>query len=342
MGSSSALIQTKSLTVSRGGTTLQESGLIGNDLTRVFENSKSLALFPMSVAALVGGVTVLWFTIGEGGLVGIACMATVMTLNLLLATKNKAAEARGLAAADVRLGIMKQIINGVKAVKLSCWEEPFLAEICKARRTETVNIGRFRVYQLISVQCGRASPILSAASSFIFLSMTGKPMSAGDIFAALSVFQALRMSLIMIPVSLTIWAAVSVSIGRVQSYLLLDDNETLVKERVASEAEGAVLSMSNVNDVLEQAPTAGAPASDVLIEMRDAGFKWGGSDFTLKGITMQVGKPLTTPLVTRCVFLRVHSTTVQERQHARRHGQSGRGQVLTHQRHSRGDGARVR
>ena len=46
-------------------------------------------------------------------------------------------------------------------------------------------------------------------------------MTAGDIFAALSVFQALRMALIMIPVCLTIVAAIQVSFGRIQEYLLL-------------------------------------------------------------------------------------------------------------------------
>jgi hypothetical protein len=82
---------------------------------------KALALFPMSIASLLGGVFVLWLTIGEGGLVGIGCMAFIMILNLWLATLNKAAEAKSLAAADNRLNIMKQIIGGIKAVKLSAW-----------------------------------------------------------------------------------------------------------------------------------------------------------------------------------------------------------------------------
>jgi ABC-type multidrug transport system fused ATPase/permease subunit len=113
-------------------------------------------------------------------------------------------------------------------------------------------------------------------------------MTTGDLFAALSVFQALRMALIMIPVCLTIVAAIQVSFGRIQEYLLLPDNERLLNDYAASTSAGSTASIK-AGAVESKLSTPGAAdTGSGLVEIRNGNFKWATSDFTLSNINLCV------------------------------------------------------
>jgi ABC-type multidrug transport system fused ATPase/permease subunit len=224
-----ALIQRKSLRlgVEKQDSNVQESTLIGADLTRLFENMKQLSHLPMSISSLVGGVFVILWSIGIPGLVGLAVMFAILALNRKFAGSIAVAEGKSLAAADSRLAILKQVIENMKSIKLSAWEEQFEVAIDKARKRECTQIMRFRALQMTSIQVGRAAPILSCASAFIYLALSGEPMVAADMYAALNVFMALRMALIMLPLCISLVAQSRVQLGRVQGYLELGETNNM-------------------------------------------------------------------------------------------------------------------
>jgi ABC-type bacteriocin/lantibiotic exporter with double-glycine peptidase domain len=80
-----------------------------------------LAIFPQSFVGFLCGLLMLVITLGYPCLVGLAVMLVVLCLNVCIANINKKAEARGLAESDKRLGIMRQIIHGIRAIKYSAW-----------------------------------------------------------------------------------------------------------------------------------------------------------------------------------------------------------------------------
>eukprot|EP00939_MAST-03C_sp_MAST-3C-sp1_P000360 g360.t1 len=214
------LVHVKSARVSTNGSKMSESALIGNDIIRTKENLKYMQLLPNSLSSLIGGVIVLYFVTGYAGLIGLSMSAVMLFFNGYIATLAKDAEEANLAAADKRLSIMKQIINGIKAIKLSAWEESFENVIRRARIEECAPLYRFRFLLQTSVQLGRSSPIIAACVCFIVqTTVFDEQLHASDTFAALNVFLSLRLALIIIPESVTYFAAASVSLSRLQKFL---------------------------------------------------------------------------------------------------------------------------
>ena len=132
-------------------------------------------------------------------MVGLTVSLLILFANARVGYLAKGAEEEGLEAADERLGVMKQTVLGIKAMKLSAWKASFLEQLTAARLRECKPLYRFRSLLQTTVQLGCASPILAACCSFIFLAMTGGELRASDTFAALNVFLSLWLPLIILP-----------------------------------------------------------------------------------------------------------------------------------------------
>ena len=184
-----------------------------------------------------------------------------------------------MAAADQRLAIIRQVITDIKPIKLSSWEESFLDIISKAREEEVKWMLKFRVLYQGSAQLGRASPFLAACPAFVYMSLSsGIDMRPADIFAALSVFMGLRLALIMLPLSLSLYAATQVSLGRVEDFLALPEHCDVPapqKEEAEEGTDGLLVSI-------------GGSISGGNGRFAGAAFEWPGTEFALRGISFSV------------------------------------------------------
>ena len=103
----------------------------------------------------MGGCVLLAITVGWGGVIGIAVMITITYFNMNLSKRIKKVERKEMEAADRRLGIIRQVINDIKPIKLSTWEESFLKLIADSRSAEVKQMLKFRVLYQGSAQMGR-------------------------------------------------------------------------------------------------------------------------------------------------------------------------------------------
>jgi len=225
--STGALVHAQAMKIPGGLTNLSESGLLGNDLIRTYENMRFFCLLPMSIIALIGGIVVLVITIGEASLIGLAVMCSILGVNSFLARKAQTAEEEDLSAADARLSLLEEVVKSIKAIKLSALENNFADLVREKRNVEMVALRRYRTLAQTTVQLGRACPPLCAGASFIYLSLVSDQVNASDIFAALNVFLALRLPLILIPESVTYIGALLVTLKRLEKYLELDPVQKL-------------------------------------------------------------------------------------------------------------------
>mmetsp|Transcript_29963 Transcript_29963/g.77003 ORF Transcript_29963/g.77003 Transcript_29963/m.77003 type:complete len:1212 (+) Transcript_29963:29-3664(+) len=254
------LIHRKSMRLSAGTSPASATSILGNDVVRTVENCKLLSFTPMGASgAGCGMVMVLWLT-GMGGVVGMAVVLVLLGCNIALTTLVKRIEKKSLAAADQRLVLMKEIVTGIKAIKLSAWEEPFLNAVTKARDLECVYLGQYRLLCQTSLQVGRVCPIVGAASCFLYLGLVSEEWNAADVFAALSVWHAMRMGLIQLPQFFTQRAAAEAAEERVRAFLKLPELPALQ-------------------------PTKQDPS---LPALSDASFTWGPETFTLDKLSVQV------------------------------------------------------
>ncbi|GBG31313.1 ABC transporter, putative [Hondaea fermentalgiana] len=279
-----------------------ESSLIGNDIVRAYENLRFAAKFPMAIAGVIGGVAVLLVLIGTSALVGIAIMLGIMALNMLLGKLIHMIEEKNLMYADERLSMLNTVVEGIRAVKLFGWEEKYRKKISDVRDSECVYIRNFRIAQVTSIASARASPVLASMATMIFYVFAKGSVDLADAYAAISVFQALRLGLISVPLGFTSLMAFDVTLKRLNVYFRRPDKAERVflptpgPESTAPIVEvkqcslGWVSSSSNESAVLRDVAFTVQPGEIVAIV---GGVGEGKS--TLLSSVAQAIAPLTTP-----------------------------------------------
>lgn len=127
---------------------------------------------------------------------------------------------------------------------------------------ELKSIKKYRTLQVITIALGRASPALATCAAITTFYFVEGQLDPGNIFAAFSVFQALRLVLIVLPHSLTSWANLRVSLSRMDDFLQLPDKTP--RKTVSSGSR--VLTIENVD--VGTTTTPGAMVSiDSAIEL---------------------------------------------------------------------------
>jgi hypothetical protein len=217
------LLQHKAISQGPSSGLQQESAIVGNDVIRTFENGKMCYWGLMSPSSILIGIGALYCAIGSSCLVGVALMFFILAVTLQLSEWAKRAEAANLAAADQRMSIMEVMIKGIKAVKMMAWEPNYLCILDEVRSKECQYIKDFRLPYQQSINLGKASPVLGACASFLFMALRGERLEASRVFAALAVFQSLRLPLIAVGMCLSTGKAILVSASRIERYLLLPD-----------------------------------------------------------------------------------------------------------------------
>eukprot|EP00756_Hemistasia_phaeocysticola_P009045 Hpha_TRINITY_DN14813_c4_g8::TRINITY_DN14813_c4_g8_i1::g.170367::m.170367/K05665/ABCC1; ATP-binding cassette, subfamily C (CFTR/MRP), member 1 len=248
-----SLVHQKALRISPEGAG-DEKALVGNDVMRCFDCCRILCMFPSTTSSLFGGVVLLFVTLGAPAASGVGLMICVFALSLNFARLCAAVEKLSLDAADKRLRLVTRAVEGIKAVKLSAWEEPFIEQISKARGEEVVFAKKRRTMYMLGTQLGRASPVISAAATVLTVALVyPDSFDAGSVFAAVSIFQALRLAMTMIPAGMTFMATCLVSARRFDEYMLQRDSPGMQ----VSELQGHACALSG--SIVRRQPRADAP-----------------------------------------------------------------------------------
>lgn len=299
-----SLVCEKSMTVSTAAASssgLQESALVGGDITRMVEEWKWLCLVVYVTFALIGGICVLAFTLGTSSLVGFAIMFSITFGNYRIARVIKKVEEKDFAAGDQRIGYLREILAGIKAIKMMAWEVPFQNQLISARDKEADYIRQFRSMSVTSINLGRASPVLAACFSILTLALTDPAnLTAARIFVAISSFQGLRLPLIAISQHLTLMANTLVSFERLRRYLLLEDavkpkplpdssNDVVVVENATFRWSQQTLSGNGERaSRTSRGPSFGEAASAAIKPQLTKKFTSGRIDFYLDNISFRV------------------------------------------------------
>lgn len=222
------LVQRKSLSLKEGLSTMSAAVIIGNDINRMSNMLLYVSWISLGLTNLVTGVGLLLYVVGPWALTGLTTCLMVCLLNIYFGQLSRRQARVALQKADVRLGIMKEIMDGIKAIKLCAWESKFLEHITAARAAETIPIGGQRFLADFSVNLGRSSPTLGAATAFLAIAFFSPNLiSPGAIFAAMNVFLGLRYPLIIIPEAVMALQQISVTFARIQHYLQLPEGYAL-------------------------------------------------------------------------------------------------------------------
>jgi ABC-type multidrug transport system fused ATPase/permease subunit len=201
---------------------LSPAALAAADVTRLYAAFYPLSFLPLAITSITGGTIVLVFTIGVlPALAGWGVLTLILGVNFALSKVTQVFERRSLEWSDKRLGALRHIIDGIKTVKLFRWEENYLEHVSELRKHECKEIRNMRLLQSTAIASGRAAPILSSMAAILLWAVISDELDAANAFAAIAVFQALRMAFIVLPIALTAVFNIALSTGRLQRYLTL-------------------------------------------------------------------------------------------------------------------------
>ncbi|KAG7002238.1 multidrug resistance protein fer6 [Physcia stellaris] len=126
---------------------------------------------------------------------------------------------------DQRVSLTQEILQAVRFVKYFGWESSFLERIGDIRRRE------IRAIQvLLAIRNGinavsMSLPIFASMLSFITFSLSHHALDPAPIFSSLALFNSLRMPLNLLPLVIGQVIDAWASLGRIQDYMLAEDQD---------------------------------------------------------------------------------------------------------------------
>jgi len=235
------------------------------DFPRSLAYSRYLAMLPQGFSSLFCGVAILIAFLGPGALVGLAAMLFFVGASGQLSKEASKIEVPCNAARDRRLQQLRQVVEGMKAVKYYAWEDEFAQMLQRSRLDEVGHVRRMRSYMTGGISLGKCFPVIAAMLTLVTVAAThGGNIDAADAFATVAVFQTLRVGMITLPLSAMLLSMVSTVFDRVEAFMR---QPALVAPPAIGDAGVAVRVHPNFRvdrsaTFLRAAPDAGKAAPD--------------------------------------------------------------------------------
>lgn len=124
--------------------------------------------------------------------------------------------------ADDRVKLINEVFSGIRIVKLMAWESSFTSKILAVRFNELILKRKSAIMGALTSTIMMASPLIVALATFpIYSSLYG--MTPGGAFSALTLFNILRLPLMVIPMLIMNIATANASIDRLALFLSSPD-----------------------------------------------------------------------------------------------------------------------
>ncbi|KAN0023381.1 hypothetical protein ACTFIU_011551 [Dictyostelium citrinum] len=246
--------------------------LMSNDAQRMVEVFQLVNNGVFALPQIIVCLALLYRAIGWPTFVGLGLMLAAVPFNGIAAKKLTEIRRHLVGFTDKRVKTTNEILQAIKIIKLYAWEDSFAKKVIERREAEIKLLFSFSRYRAMLIVIVAALP--TAVSVLVFSSYYGyyKKLDAGEIFAALSYLNILRLPLGFLPIIVALGIQMKIAAQRVTDFLLLPE----MKE------------ISKIED----------PSVENGIYIRDATLTWNQEkkeeSFTLKNINFEAkGKTLT-------------------------------------------------
>ncbi|BEI91781.1 uncharacterized protein CcaverHIS019_0406010 [Cutaneotrichosporon cavernicola] len=130
---------------------------------------------------------------------------------------------------DKRAKLLQEILGGMRLVKFFAWEKPFLERLSAVRRMELGYVRTLLIVRSGMMAFAMSLPVLATILAFVTYSLTAHDLQPATIFTSVTLFNLMRMPLMMWPMTLSATADAINALGRLQAVF---DAEVTTDERV--------------------------------------------------------------------------------------------------------------
>ena len=182
--------------------------------------------------ALVINSFLLYNTLGVASFAGIAVLVLLVPIQALVGRLYTIIQRRFMAATDVRLEAVTELIAHIKLIKFNAWESKFFDRMSVARKNELHVLAQRFATNVVQNIIIWNTPVLVTASAFAIHSLVLKhPLTADRAFSSLILFNMLRDPLALFQDTLTRLLQSYTSCVRIQAFL--EEPDTLKYKQIS-------------------------------------------------------------------------------------------------------------
>ncbi|CAD6567059.1 MAG: hypothetical protein TREMPRED_003289 [Tremellales sp. Tagirdzhanova-0007] len=169
------------------------------------------------------GIALLIYTLGYSALVGLAVLVLATPIQGHMFVRLITYRQAQMKIVDVRVRLLSEIINNIRAVKLYAYEVFFGEKVSKLRRQELAKLRRNGLNRATMNATMSFIPILASVLTFITYGLSGHPLNAAIIFSGLQYFNVLKQPISFLPLAFTAVTDAAVAVGRIGTMLRADE-----------------------------------------------------------------------------------------------------------------------
>ncbi|EFA78278.1 ABC transporter C family protein [Heterostelium album PN500] len=182
-----------------------------------WNNCIDIFIYPFTISFLLA---FLCYIVGPAaGLTGFVFMVIGLPTNAYLSKRQSDFNLRSLNLGDDRVGLMSEILTGIRFLKLYAWEQPFIDRVESIRKNQ---LKQLRVRNLFWASSSLLTQVLSGIvllATFSVFVLRGGQLDATTAFTALTIFVNMRRPLEMLPESIQRLMKVFASSKRIEAFL---------------------------------------------------------------------------------------------------------------------------
>ncbi|CAD6185430.1 unnamed protein product [Caenorhabditis auriculariae] len=207
----------------------------------------------------------LWMEIGVSSLAGFACLMVIMCVQYHFSKQMGLCRKEIAKRADKRIGIMNEILVGIRVIKMYTWEDAFSKIVANLRGFEMKKVRDNAIAQSMVMGLFYASGkliILCAVLCYVYL---GNDLTAERVFVAFALYNSCRLPFsLFLPFGLQLLFEMRVTARRVQDFLLLEE---FSQQNATAITPGKDLDSSFSSDIKETLLSVSEKSTDAVCEI---------------------------------------------------------------------------
>ena len=229
--------------------------LIGVDGKRISDFSMFNYIFLGSTIKLCVAIAFLIKLIGVVPmLAGFVAPALITPLNIYVSRVYARSQDDLMKYRDQKMAVVTEALQGIRQIKFSALEREWYDKILTTRRKELNTQWRVFLCDTCLISIWIFGPVMLSAISLVVYAIMNKTLSASVAFTTISVFEAIEMTLAIVPEMFTDLLDSLVSAERVQKYLDSPEREDRISAGQNIQFESATIAWPSDNPEKEDNP----------------------------------------------------------------------------------------
>lgn len=200
--------------------------LLTNDCYRLMESCLAVHLVyagPLEAFTIIG---LLVYLIGVYGLIALGVILCMVPLQIWIGSYVAKLRSQNIRTIDARVSTMHEILLNQKLVKFYAWEESFVQKVAGLRDQEIAVLGKSAFAKAVNLCIVFLLPpgiALLLFSFYVTYASSDYSLPSTIAFTTLSLFNTLRLPLVVFPKALKTFAEAAAAVKRIQEFLQLPE-----------------------------------------------------------------------------------------------------------------------